>query len=228
MEIKFFITTTEPVFFVASDQGRRRCVYFRREYVPVSVGDQSVELTFPISPETAKLDIQSKGHYTVNSISTWPMNKRPFDDADSEEFMELAERLACKFQYAGRGPHKSRTGKFTTNLVGVIRDEEGNAIPTPMQVDHITADIAVNQNLVEHYTVQSFVAAMLHENQHYKYNTKDEIACDLHAAKIAVDRGYMHTEIMQAFTSVLGDDPQSLARTHALDNFLMNYNVPLK
>lgn len=228
MELKFFATTTDPVYFVASDQDRGRCVYFNREYIPVSAGEQSVELTLPISPNVAKLDVHSKGYYTLQSISTWPMKKQPFEDATSEDFMELAERLACKFQHIGRGQHKSRSGKFTANIVGDIRDDNGNSIPTPMQVDHLTADVLVNKNLVEHYTAQAFVVAMLHENQHYKYNTKDEIACDLLAAKIAVDRGYMHTEIMRAFTSVLGDDALSLARTHALDNFLMSYKVPLK
>lgn len=222
---EFITASVAPVFFIAASQSG--VIYFNREYIPQRPGSQQVELTMPVSPAATTLTVRSAAGFTLSSLTTWDMKKMPFQDADMQDFMRLAESFAQEFKSARHGSYRSPSGKYTFRYVPVIKDEEGREVPTPMQVDHVTAEIAIDSSLVKHYTVQSFVAACLHENTHYRYDTKDEIACDLNAAKVAVDRGYMKTEILKAFTSVLDDSQQGIARTDALINFLTQYNIPL-
>lgn len=218
---EFILTGMSPVFFTAT---AGPVLYFNREYIPETPGKQRVELTLPVSAWSTDITMRSAGSYSISSITTWDMKKLPFADADAQDFMTLAEKFAQQFKTARHGKYYSPSGKYVFNYVPVIRDEEGRPVPTPMQVDHVTGEVAIDSDRIKHYTVQSFVAAALHENTHYRYDTKDEIACDLNASKTAVDRGYMHTEILNAFTSVLDDMPDSMRRTDAVYNFLKQYN----
>lgn len=224
----FTTTTTAPVYFIAKDQQHRKTVYFNREYIPPVPGPQQVELTLPFSAAETELVTFSPGPYAIQSITTYNMRKRGVVDAELSEFLQLAERFAREFKYSDHKDFRSASGKYVFHYVPAIRDDKGLAVPTPMQVDHLTGDIWIDSNRVSHYTSQMVVPALLHENFHYRLDTKDEEACDLSAAEVAADNGYMATEIYHAYTSVFDDSAENIRRSSLLDNFLQRHRVDLR
>ena len=141
----------------------------------------------------------------------------------SDDFSENAGILSAQ-----NSIYISPDGKFRINYVDVIKDMQGNPLPTPARINSKTKIIEIAKKYYLGYTVPGRKAINWHEFSHLwrNFNAADEVEADKNAIMIYLGMGNPKIEAFNVFLKVFKNRPSdgNVNRYNEIYGFIKNFD----